>query len=78
MSKTAGGIYLIARTKELVINILSDITRNYKTKTHSELITSCADLNANLSLYQLFTNIPDQIEAITKLLEEVPEEKEIT
>lgn len=66
-SETDGGKYVSDTAKDVVINTVHLLANGYQDKTHTELISMCAKLSANLSLYQLLTDIPEQIEAIKKL-----------
>lgn len=69
-SETDGGTYVRDTAKEVVLNTVQILSSSYQDKTHTELISLCAKLSANLSLFQLLTGIEDQIEAIKKLYEQ--------
>lgn len=75
LAKSEGGKELIARQKELLVSLTSEIVNSYATKSHAELIAVCAKLSANLGLYQLLTKIDEQIEAIEALYDETEEIK---
>lgn len=65
-----GGIQLIEATKVVVMNTLDELSNTYKDKSRDELISLCARLQANLSLFQLLSGIDDQIKAIKEVLEQ--------
>lgn len=70
LSKSEGGKYLIENQKKVVMSVVDNLANNYQDRTHSELITLCAKLSANLSLLQLLSGIDKQIKAIEEVLEE--------
>jgi len=67
LSESVGGMYLVDRQKEIVIGIVDNLVNSYQDKTHTELITLCAKLSANLSLLQLLSGITEQIQQIKEL-----------
>lgn len=70
LSESVGGMYLVDRQKEIVIGIVDNLANSYQDKTHTELITLCAKLSANLSLLQLLSGISQQIQQIKELYKE--------
>lgn len=66
-SETDGGKYVANTAKEVVLNTVELLANSYQDKTHTELISLCAKLSTNLSMFKLLTNIEDQIEAIKEL-----------
>lgn len=66
-SETDGGKYVADTAKEVVLNTVEILANNYQDKSHTELISLCAKLSTNLSMFKLLTNIEDQIEAIKAL-----------
>lgn len=70
LSNSEGGKYLIETQKKVVMTVVDNLANNYQDRTHSELITLCAKLSANLSLLQLLSGIDKQIKAIEEVLEE--------
>ena len=74
LTETTGGKQLIGATKELCVNTLIQITNGYKTLSHPELISLCAKLEANYSMYQLLTGIKKQIKGVEELYKYEEEE----
>lgn len=69
-SKQDGALVLIESAKTVVMSTLDELANTYKDKSRDELISLCARLQANLSLYQLLIGIDDQIEAIKELMKQ--------
>lgn len=67
---TAGGKYLIERTKESTTNAVQSLMNNYKDLSHIELVAMCARLKENFDMYLLLTGINKQIEAIKEVIEQ--------
>lgn len=70
LSESQGGLYLKDSCKEVIVNTVDILSNTYHEKTHTEIISLCAKLSANLGLYKLLSNTTEQIEAIKKILEE--------
>jgi hypothetical protein len=69
-AKDEGGKILINGAKAIIVATVDELANTYKEKTRDDLISLCARLQANLSLYQLLSGVDDQIEAITALYDE--------
>lgn len=70
LTETEGGKYIQDTAKEVVVNTVHILANSYSEKTHTDLISLCAKLSSNLSMYQLLTGIEDQIEAIKSLYQD--------
>lgn len=70
LSETVEGEYLRNLAKETVINNINALANSFSEKEHKDLIVMCANMKANLSLFQLLSGVTEQIEAIKNLYEE--------
>ncbi len=70
LASNEGGKYLIEATRSVLIGTIEEIANSYKEKDRDALVSLCARLQANLSLYQLLTGIDTQIDAIKQLMEQ--------
>lgn len=69
-AKTKKSKVLVESAKSVVMSSIEELANNYKEKSRDELVSVCAKLQANLSLYQLITGIDTQIVAIKEVLEQ--------
>ena len=65
-----GAKVLVEASKSVVMGTLEELANSYKEKSRDELVSLCARLQANLSLYQLLTGTDDQIAAIKELMQQ--------
>lgn len=68
LSETGGGKYLIENCKNVCINIIGRMCNNYTELNELELKVLCSKLDVNLKMFQLLTQVDDQIKAIEEIL----------
>ncbi len=65
-----GAKVLVEASKSVVMGTLEELANSYKEKSRDDLVSLCARLQANLSLYQLLIGTDDQIAAIKELMKQ--------
>lgn len=75
LKNSEGGKHLIGKIFEDAESKLSEITRKYKTMSHTELVASIADFNSALLMLKIFKNARKNKDMAEEFLKEVLKEE---
>jgi hypothetical protein len=65
-----GGQIVIAAVLSDITRFVTQLTSEYRTGSHFDLVRICADLNASLSLYRSLTRAEKHVKEIDEIIKE--------
>lgn len=71
LADTDGGKQLIHTLRTDVVRFVEQLSREYRTADHFELVRICADLNASLTIYRALSRAKKHVKELDEALEEI-------
>lgn len=70
LAEQDGGKIILASLRDDINRYINLLSHEYRTATHFDLVRTCADLNASLSLYRALTRAGKHVKEIDEIIKE--------